>query len=61
MKGHPGFISQHGTVTCCRGCLYKWHKIPIDTKLNDKEKDYIVNVIIKGITKELNEQCKKIQ
>ena len=27
MKGHPVFISQHATGTCCRGCLYKWHGI----------------------------------
>ena len=26
-KGHPVFISEHATATCCRGCLYKWHKI----------------------------------
>lgn len=55
MKGHPVFIAQHATATCCRGCLYKWYKIPLSTKLNDKEKDYIVNVIIKWINKELNE------
>ena len=55
MKGHPVFIAQHATATCCRGCLYKWHKIPLGTKLNDKEKDYIVNIIIKWINKELNE------
>lgn len=55
MKGHPVFIAQHATATCCRGCLYKWHKITLGTKLNGKEKDYIVNVIIKWINKELNE------
>ena len=27
MKGHPVFIAQHATATCCRGCLYKWHQI----------------------------------
>ena len=27
MRGHPVFIAQHATATCCRGCLYKWHKI----------------------------------
>ena len=27
MKGHPVFIAQHATATCCRGCLYKWRKI----------------------------------
>jgi hypothetical protein len=23
MKGHPVFIAQHATATCCRGCLLK--------------------------------------
>ena len=27
MKGHPIFIAQHATGTCCRECLYKWHRI----------------------------------
>lgn len=28
MRGHPVFIAQHATATCCRGCLAKWHNIP---------------------------------
>ena len=27
MRGHPVFIAQHATATCCRGCIEKWHKI----------------------------------
>ena len=27
MKGHPVFIAQHATATCCRKCLNKWYKI----------------------------------
>ncbi len=23
MKGHPAFIAQHATATCCRGCLWR--------------------------------------
>lgn len=26
-KGHPIFISQHATATCCRSCIKKWHGI----------------------------------
>ena len=26
-KGHPVFIAQHATATCCRKCIRKWHKI----------------------------------
>lgn len=36
MRGHPVFIAQHATGTCCRGCLYKWHKIPDGRKLTDE-------------------------
>ena len=53
MKGHPVFIAQHATATCCRTCLYKWHKIPQNKELNQKEIDYIVNIIMLWIKKEV--------
>ena len=28
MRGHPIFIAQRATATCCRSCLAKWHDIP---------------------------------
>lgn len=52
MRGHPTFIAQHATATCCRGCLSKWHRIPVGKELNEKEKEYIVEVIMKWIGKE---------
>lgn len=52
-KGHPVFIAQHATATCCRECLYKWHKIPKNTKLTDYQIDYIVELIIIWIKKEM--------
>ena len=27
-RGHPVFVAQHATGTCCRCCLSKWHGIP---------------------------------
>ncbi len=27
-RGHPVFVAQHATATCCRNCLSKWHGIP---------------------------------
>ena len=53
MKGHPVFIAQHATATCCRGCLSKWHHIQKDKELTEPEKDYIVNIIMKWINKEM--------
>ncbi len=54
MRGHPVFIAQHACACCCRGCLEKWHKIPKGRKLTESEIDYIVNVIMKYIEKEVN-------
>ena len=52
-KGHPVFIAQHATATCCRNCLYKWHHIPKGKELSNSEVLYIVNLIIKWIEKEV--------
>lgn len=52
MKHHPVFIAQHATATCCRGCLFKWYKIPKDRNLTDKEINTIVNIIMLWIKKE---------
>lgn len=49
MKGHPVFIAQHATATCCRKCLYKWYKISQNRELTNIEIDYIVSIILKWI------------
>ena len=54
-KGHPVFIAQHATATCCRGCLYKWHKIKQNKQLSDEEVEYVVNTIMKWIEKNYKE------
>ncbi|MBQ9072344.1 MAG: DUF4186 domain-containing protein [Bacilli bacterium] len=53
MKGHPVFIAQHSTATCCRGCLYKWHNIPQNKELTLNEQKYIVSVIMTWIKKNM--------
>lgn len=52
-KGHPVFISQHATACCCRGCLYKWHRIEKNKELSKEEIDYIVNIIMGWIENEI--------
>lgn len=47
--GHPVFIAQHATATCCRGCIKKWYKINRYKELNNIEIDNIVNIIMKWI------------
>ncbi len=54
MRGHPVFVAQHATGTCCRGCLSKIHKIEKDKQLNKEEIRYIVLTIMKWIIKEMN-------
>jgi len=44
-RGHPGFIAQHATATCCRKCLDRWHQIPRGRPLDDDEIDYVTAVI----------------
>ncbi|HEX5809490.1 MAG TPA: DUF4186 domain-containing protein [Anaerolineales bacterium] len=44
-RGHPVFVAQHATATCCRGCLQKWHQISVGRALTLEEKQYIIDVI----------------
>ena len=50
---HPTFIAQHATGTCCRGCLKKIHNIDDNKELSDKEIEYINEVIIRWIKRQL--------
>jgi hypothetical protein len=44
-RGHPVFTAQHGTATCCRTCLAKWHGIEAGRPMSDEEVDYVVRVL----------------
>lgn len=52
-KGHPVFIAEHATATCCRKCLAKWHKIKPDKELTKEEQDYIIKIIMAWITRQI--------
>ena len=56
MKGHPVFIAQHATATCCRECIRKWHKMQPGKKLSQVQRDYLVDVIMTWIQKEIERQ-----
>ena len=58
-KGHPVFIAQHATATCCRECLNKWHKIPKNRLLTESEKDYVVGIIMDWINLEIESKTAK--
>ena len=49
MKGHPVFIAQHATATCCRGCIQKWHRIKKGKELSDQEIQFLVELIMRWI------------
>ncbi len=53
MKGHPVFIAQHATATCCRGCINKWHKFPKNIQLSQEQQDYLVNLIMEWIKRQV--------
>ncbi len=44
-KGHPAFIAQHATATCCRSCLEKRHAIPRGHDLTADQRDHVVAVL----------------
>ena len=46
MKGHPVFIAQHATATCCRECIRKWHKMQQGRELSQVQQEYLVDVIM---------------
>jgi hypothetical protein len=54
MKGHPVFIAQHATATCCRGCLQKWHGIEKGRALKATQVDYVVALIMGWIERQIN-------
>jgi len=56
MKGHPVFIAQHGTATCCRKCIQKWHGIQKGRALNDAEVDFMVALIVGWIERQVDEK-----
>jgi len=53
MRGHPVFVAQHATATCCRSCLQKWHHIKIGKALTLDEQAYIVAVIERWLRLEM--------
>ncbi|HEX5618938.1 MAG TPA: DUF4186 domain-containing protein [Solirubrobacteraceae bacterium] len=52
-RGHPVFVAQHATATCCRGCLERWHGIEKGRALTAAEQEYAVDVICRWIEADL--------
>src|SRR3954454_1100106 len=52
-RGHPVFVAQHATATCCRWCLRKNHGIERGTDLTPEQREYVVEVICRWIERDL--------
>ena len=52
-RGHPVFVAQHATATCCRSCLERWHGIEKGRELTTAEQEYAVDVICRWIEADL--------
>ncbi len=50
MRGHPIFIAQHATATCCRSCLEKWHHIPRGHSLTPEQIEYVLSVLARWLS-----------
>jgi hypothetical protein len=51
--GHPVFVAQHASATCCRTCLEREHQIPKGHELSAGERQYVVAVIMRWVDMEL--------
>jgi hypothetical protein len=47
--GHPVFVAQHATATCCRACLAKWHRIEAGRPLTPGEQEHAVAAIARWL------------
>lgn len=61
MRGHPVFVAQHATATCCRKCLATWHGIEVDRPLTSDEIEHIVRVIGHWLAQQPRECARKIE
>ena len=61
MRGHPVFIAQHATATCCRKCLRKWHGIETGRTLTSQEEAFVTDLIMAWIDRQMEKTSQKIK
>lgn len=52
MRGHPVFVAQHATATCCRNCLARWWKVPHGVSISPDRQRGIVDFLMAWIDRE---------
>ena len=50
----PDFIVQHACTSRCRGCLYKWYRVPPGRALTEGQQEKIVNLLMAWIQREMD-------
>lgn len=58
MHGHPVFKAMHATACCCRGCLYKWYRVPLGKELSADEQERIVRLLLAWIERQQSKEEK---
>ena len=53
-RGHPVFVAQHATATCCRSCLAKWHGIAAGRELTGEEQEHVVGAIERWLATQID-------
>ncbi len=53
MRGHPVFKAMHACACCCRGCLYKWYRVPRGRELTADQQERIVKLLMAWIERQL--------
>ena len=54
MRGHPVFIAQHATATCCRTCLNRWWRVRKGIALTAEQQKKITNLMMAWIEMQVN-------
>lgn len=54
MRGHPVFVAQHATATCCRSCLEKWWKVPRGVEIPESRRCGIVDFLMAWIERDMS-------
>jgi hypothetical protein len=57
LRGHPVFKAQHATAACCRGCITKWHGIEKGRQLSPAEQQYLVDVVMAWLDRQIKKAC----
>ncbi|GLQ70343.1 DUF4186 domain-containing protein [Gluconobacter albidus] len=55
MRGHPVFIAQHATGTCCRSCLSKWHGMEPGKPLTTEQQEQILRTLRSWIERDFGQ------